>query len=503
MAPTCPPTCEADEVCTQIAQSCTQCASTECVKIPDSGATDTGEVGRSSKGPNIGAIVGGVAGGLVLIAIITFLVWKFFIKKRQQEVDDGSYDEDGVGGEKSYDDYDPTRDIRASTHTSASRASTALTRSSNVIQIAYIPGVTNRSAPGEPQSPGLLVPPVPPIPMATGSNGSSYAGEDKHYLMPDYADSISGMSLATGADSHGRQSISPSLARSSVATTVYQHNAIVSPTPAQTVVRGKAAVVSVRPGQANNSSDVPGVSSIQPNSHLSPPDQVVPTSPQRQAASGSGMNLSTQMRTGRRQGHSRGGSLQSIQERAGTEAGAASDRSHSGQSNRNYDKPAPLSLTKPSGWSKAPTVGNAPGSPNTWLAPLSATGEDSMPSSARPLMDGAYGGRQSNVTTIQDTPALDQSPFADNAAQPSPGSSPGIGSEEGLTPRSYSPQDLSSSGSSRDNGGPRAGKENMGKLAVVIEEAMKRASSVPVHGGLGSSRDREQSPFSDENTVDR
>lgn len=126
------------------------------------------------------------------------------------------------------------RDARASTYTVGSIASTVLTRASNVIQIAYIPGVTNRSTPS---TPGLLVPPVPPIPIALSSAASTPLYDEQHFFMPgDLRDSTySGISDRT------------SYARTSVASTIYGKNAIVSPLPAQTntIIRGKAAVVSV------------------------------------------------------------------------------------------------------------------------------------------------------------------------------------------------------------------------------------------------------------------
>lgn len=60
------------------------------------------------------------------------------------------------------------RSARQSTRSAHSIASTVFTRASNVIQIAYIPGVTVRSPP---ESPGLI-PPVPSLP-GTASNASS------------------------------------------------------------------------------------------------------------------------------------------------------------------------------------------------------------------------------------------------------------------------------------------------------------------------------------------
>ena len=57
--------------------------------------------------------------------------------------------------------------------------------------------------------------------------------------------------------SYARTSIAPSLARASVASTVYRQNAIVSPLPAQTIVRGKAAVVSVKSSGSNSPAETP------------------------------------------------------------------------------------------------------------------------------------------------------------------------------------------------------------------------------------------------------
>jgi hypothetical protein len=121
-------------------------------------------------------------------------------------------------------------------------ASTVLTRASNVIQIAYIPGVTNRS---EPHSPGTLVPPVPPLPSAHTSSASN----DQYMFTPSdlRASQYSGMT-------NDRRSIATSLARSSIATTIYRNDAIISPMPAQQARAAKAAMVSVA-GSGTNTPD--------------------------------------------------------------------------------------------------------------------------------------------------------------------------------------------------------------------------------------------------------
>lgn len=160
-------------------------------------------------------------------------MWRFFVKNRRAQYEEEyaeQYTNQATDSEK---DFASRRDARASTHTVGSIASTVLTRASNIIQIAYIPGVTNRSAPS---TPGLLVPPVPPIPIAlSGAGTPSY--EDEHFFMPgDLRDS-------TYSAMTDRTSYAP---RSSVASTIYGKNAVLSPLPAQTVMRGKAAVISVK-----------------------------------------------------------------------------------------------------------------------------------------------------------------------------------------------------------------------------------------------------------------
>ncbi|KNG51638.1 membrane anchor opy2 protein [Stemphylium lycopersici] len=240
-------TCPANQVCVQNSRTCDECASVNCQIDPTAGPS------APSK-PNAGAIAGGVIGGVAFIAILTFVVWKYCLKgKRRPASQQGDWQEvDVAQREKDQNDFQSRRSARASTHTVASMASSVLTRASNIIQIAYIPGVTNRSGPG---SPDVLVPPVPPIPAMTPSSGAStpYSTADQHFFVPDFRDSMMSSSTA------GRTSIAPSLAqRGSVASTMYRQNAIVSPLPAQTIVRGKAAVVSVKSNGTNSPAETPG-----------------------------------------------------------------------------------------------------------------------------------------------------------------------------------------------------------------------------------------------------
>lgn len=243
--------CSGDQVCVQVDRSCGACPQALCQTVgADSSST------KSDK-PNVGAIAGGVVGGVAFVAILVFVIWKFCLKGKRRPFEEADWqDMDmGVAQEKGEDDFASRRSTRASTHTVASMASSVLTRASNIIQIAYIPGVTNRSGPG---SPDLLVPPVPPIPAMSPSSGlsSPYAASEQHFFVPDFRDSMASGST-DARSSYARTSIAPSLARASVASTVYRQNAIVSPLPAQTIVRGKAAVVSVKSSGSNSPAETP------------------------------------------------------------------------------------------------------------------------------------------------------------------------------------------------------------------------------------------------------
>lgn len=185
---------------------------------------------------------------MAVIGVVTYLVWRFCIKTRRQPIVQEQWEEEQVESRAAEKDFAERRSTRASTRTGRnSIASTVLTRASNIIQIAYIPGVTNRATP---TSPNVLVPPVPPIPMANSNASSPAATEDQHFFMPgDLRDSTySALSGYTDRTSYGRASYAP---RSSVASTIYGKNAVIA--PAQTGMRAKPAMVSVRSANSNNS----------------------------------------------------------------------------------------------------------------------------------------------------------------------------------------------------------------------------------------------------------
>jgi hypothetical protein len=236
--PACP-SCSDGEICQQVIRTCDTCQSTVCAPATSSTAS---AVPATPAGPNTGAIAGGVIGAIAGILILTYLIWRFRLRSRR-----GQYHEQWLGMDgdptASEKDFEERRRNRSSIHTVHSIASTVLTRASNIIQIAYIPGVMNRSAP---TTPGHLVPPVPPIPIMHTSSTPNY--EDQHFFIPgDLRDSTySGMTDRTEFSSR------TSYARTSVASTIYGRNAIVSPVPAQQAIRGRPAVVSVKGNSGGN-----------------------------------------------------------------------------------------------------------------------------------------------------------------------------------------------------------------------------------------------------------
>ncbi|CAP72672.1 uncharacterized protein PODANS_2_1030 [Podospora anserina S mat+] len=244
--PVCPENCDqTTHECIMIPETCKQCAHMICQPLDPAMLPPR----PSQPSTNVGAIAGGVIGGIAAVVILSYLVWRFCVKSRRQqqpvaqEVWEDSAEH--MDGEKN---FAQRRDYRASTHTVHSIASTVLTRASNIIQIAYIPGVTNRAT----ASPTVLVPPVPPIPASHSQAGTPSSTEDQHFFIPgDLRDSTySGISSYTDRTSYARTSYAP---RSSVASTIYGKSAVVV-APAQTGMRAKPAMVSVRSANSNNSS---------------------------------------------------------------------------------------------------------------------------------------------------------------------------------------------------------------------------------------------------------
>lgn len=240
-SPPCP-SCASGEVCSLIAGGCNSCAVTMCTKM---GAQPS--AAPSSSGPAAGPIAGGVIGGVTVVCLMTFLVWRFCIKKRRERFIENDWQED-ESTEKSRGEFGVQRDARASVHSVRSIASTVLTRASNVIQIAYIPGVTNRSVDSTPD----LIPPVPPIPAFSPVGTPQPHQQDQHFFMPSDLRDSTYSDYTVDRTSYARSSIAPSMPRGSFLSTAYRGSAVVNAIPAQTAIRGKANPVAVRSNGRNS-----------------------------------------------------------------------------------------------------------------------------------------------------------------------------------------------------------------------------------------------------------
>ncbi|KAG6016845.1 hypothetical protein E4U43_002971 [Claviceps pusilla] len=252
------PACGPNESCQfTVPLNCRQCAKSFCTKedaTPLVSSSDNSS-SSSSSGPSVGPIAGGVVGSIIAISLITYLIWRFVIKpKRAAESQQSVYETESNLARQVEKDDASRMTRRSSTHTVHSIASTVLTRASNIIQIAYIPGVTNRASPA---SPSVLVPPVPPIPMrhSESSRGGGLAPPgDQHFFVPGNLRDSTFSGISAFSD---RTSYAP---RSSIASTIYGKHAQVQ-TPAQTGMRAKPTVVSVKSvaASAPNTPPVPSI----------------------------------------------------------------------------------------------------------------------------------------------------------------------------------------------------------------------------------------------------
>ena len=407
---------------------------------------------------------------MAIIAAV-FLVWWFCVRRRKREEEKLAAD---AGSEKNGMERYSSRQARNSTRSVASIASTAYTRASNIIQIAYIPGVTNRSAHSSPD----LIPPVPPIPAISpiGSAAQSpYAsGEEQHYFMPDLR----------GSTYSGRTDRS-SLARGSIASTIYRDNAIVNPLPAQAIPRVRATPVSVKSSSKNS-----------PNISRS-------TSPR---PAGHGHNLSPQS------SHPLLRNQSSIVGRIGT--------------------PRQVTLTRKSSKNSAPAVHELDGHSSSGepaLSPFAGTERrDTPPGLAGPSPPPPVhrGRHHSMETSLLDEPFSDDDDVEENVSSvsPTPPSSTRAGAAAApAAPRrghardhshaSTIPEEYHGPGSRPDSvlsslaasTNREARDERRESLNAIIQEATRRATQIPRHGGLGfrpEDRDEDPSPFSDEHAAE-
>lgn len=386
--------CASGQVCVQVSQTCDVCPSVKCAIDPTAGPAPQNK-------PNVGAIAGGVVGGVVFIAILTFVVWKYCLKGKRRPITQADWQEVDMSHQEKVDnDFESRRSARASTHTVASMASSVLTRASNIIQIAYIPGVTNRSGLG---SPDLLVPPIPPIPAMSPSSGMSspYSTSEQHFFVPDFRDSMA-------------SSLAPSVAqRNSVASTMYRQNAIVSPLPAQTIVRGKAAVVSVKSTASNSPAETPSletppVPQIDPKHTGKPIRFAVP-----------GLSPANSVRSTAQLGPVRALNITKKKTSDTSPLKSSSDSTDSAERTlvNTPEVPAPSArpLTDYSVTSSDDGVAHARARKAGNGDSDSESEDDDHARARQSLLRNSVSDRSSGVTEIQDTPAVNQSPFADSS----------------------------------------------------------------------------------------
>ena len=431
---------------------------TMCTKI---GASPTSA--PASSGPAAGPIAGGVIGGVAAVCLMTFLVWRFCIKKRRERFEENDWQEEEESTEKSRDEFGMQRDARASVQSVRSIASTVLTRASNVIQIAYIPGVTNRSVDSTPE----LIPPVPPIPAFSPAGTPQPQQQDQHFFMPSDLRDSTYSDYTVDRTSYARSSIAQSMPRGSFQSTAYRGSAVLNAIPAQTAIRGKANPVAVRSNGKN--------SPVESRSGT-PPLPIIDR---------------------KRHDFLKANTTSPIVARLGI--------------------PKAVNVTKPQ--HNISVAGSA--------SPVPSEGSDRHPTKLERHVSVASSRHNPESSTFDDASSSDEdSPadqslmghdklpqFAKSASISSRSMDPSVRSPSSAPDLRHSPAMMTSSSSPDSQARQFASKEQQhkhkrsGSLNQIIEEATRRASREPRHGGLGSMGNvmavwtgrgaREESPFSD------
>lgn len=466
--PSCP-TCKDNEICSLVPQNCNTCQYMTCIANPSAAP--------KSPGPNVGAIAGGVIGGVAVVAIVVFFVWRFWIKKKreQQELEAEEWDDDDIAQQKATHQFNAMHTDAFSTRTRGSIANSFLSRASNIIQIAYIPGVTNRNGSGHNSLVGAG--PVPPIPAAYRNappkSPLSNEGDALFFRPGDLRDSsysaTSSLQSGNRDTQYTRQSITPSLARSSVHSEVYRDDATSVPMPAQTVMRAAPRMVSVK-----SSSPLSG-------SPTESPGVKTPVS------DGDYAQFAANTPAGKGKG------IQVLMPGQGDRPSASSSLSSQGSQ---YVKAKQVTvgskgrfpIRRPSDGSMTSTTGkHAPAIPS----PLAEIDLDDEPEEQHASARVSPLKPRSNNTSPAPLIQPIESPFFDASEHP-----PMSTSSSRANPYATMGKSIGTSLSDRPNRGARA----TNALSDIIEEATRRASRVPSHEGLGGKRDL--SPFSDAHETD-
>ncbi|MCJ1450757.1 hypothetical protein MMC28_001091 [Mycoblastus sanguinarius] len=430
-----------------------------------------------SSGSAAGAIAGGVIGGIAVVMTLTYLFWRFCIRKRRQQYNENDWPEASTV-EKMDDEFTMQRDARASVHSVRSIASTVLTRASNVIQIAYIPGVTNRSVDSTPD----LIPPVPPIPAASPAHSTvttPQPGQDQHFFMPSDLRDSTYSDYTVDRNSYARSSIAASMARSSVPSTAYRGSAIVNAFPAQTAIRGKANSVAVRSNGKNSP-----VGSIRSGT---PPVPIMDR--KRHDPRYTPIQTNTTSPIVARLGVPKAVNVTKATSNSNSPPNIAANPSPvvSGSSQRALTPlERHISVASSRHNADSSTFDDASSSDEDSPADQSLMGHEKLPQFAK--------------TASLSSKSRDL-PFRSPSSAPDLRHSPAL-----LTPSSPSPDTQARQFASKEQ---KKKHKRSGSLNQIIEEAARRASREPRHGGLGSvgsamsawRKDPKEGPFSDANVA--
>ena len=462
--PSCPATCPDGEVCSLVPKDCHTCARTIC-------ASDPTPPTAPPHTTNVGAIAGGVLGGIALIVLVVFLVYWFWIKKRRQEQDaelEEEWTSDEIASQKRTTQFTAMHD-GASARTRGSLANSIISRASNIIQIAYIPGVTNRNGSAR----DSIHAPVPPIPAAHRSHPPksplSNEGDALFFRPGDLRDSTWSATSSIGSGKRDTRytsnrdtrytmaSITPSLMRDSMASDIAWDDATTQPMPATAVAKVAPRMVSVK---SNNSSESADSSDSPPT----PENGKAKTLQVMMPGQSSGLSPTPSFRSTTSSGY--------VKAKQVTVGGKGR-----------------FPIRQASDASTAASTKYAP----VVSSPLAEKEEDPLHDETQ--QDRA---RQSLIQNIDFStpPAIQpvESPFFDGSEY----SSAAIAAASSTRPNPYASM-ASTVGASTDGLAKRGGK-GMGGLSAVIEEATKRASHTPSQDETGDKGDA--SPFSDDHATE-
>ena len=368
----------------------------------------------------------------------------------------------------------------ASTKTSRSVAASFLSRASNIIHIAYIPGVTNRFGSGH----SSMQAPVPPIPAAyrqatttsTPKSPLSNEGDALFFRPSDLRDSTwsDGCSLRSGKrdTQYTTHSITPSLARSSMMSDVYRDDATTEPMPATQVFRALPRMVSVKSSSATSTPSMESPPTLGPSPGSGGGVKAVMLGEQSSTSSPSSQHLGS-----------------------GTFAGKATPVTIGGGVKGKGRFPVTRQTSDGSTSTKgSATIRSPPSKPSPLVetANESDDEEDEHARARRSLIRETTAAASSTAPLIQplESPFFDATDLQTSSSLASQGQRPNpyaaMSASVGSGPR------MKRNNTGTDNRGP-------GGLSAVIEEAAKRASQDPDHesGMQGGNAKRDQSPFSD------